>query len=56
MHPSCVAQSSEMPLHGTCFMGASVASPFIAILAQSTPITVCPALTRVAINRADGIA
>jgi hypothetical protein len=57
MHPSCAAQSSEMRLHGTCFTGANVAWPFLAILAQSTPVMVCPAPARAgAINRADGIA
>jgi hypothetical protein len=43
IQPTCLAQSSEMPLHGTCFMGAGVAWSFIAIFTQQSSITVCAA-------------
>jgi hypothetical protein len=36
MQPNSWAQSSEMPLHGTCFMGAGWF--FIAIFAQQSPV------------------
>jgi hypothetical protein len=36
MQPNFLAQSSEMPLHGTCFMGAGWS--FIAIFAQQSPV------------------
>ena len=56
IHPNCMAQSNEMRLHG-CFTGASAALPCTIIVAQSSPIPVCPALARGrAINCADGIA
>ncbi|MGH6823564.1 MAG: hypothetical protein ACREC4_08770 [Methylocella sp.] len=43
MQPTWLAQSSEMPLHGICFMSAGVALSFIAILTQQSSIAVCAA-------------
>jgi hypothetical protein len=52
-----LAQSSEMPLHGTCFMGAGVAWSFIAICAQQSPVAVFAARIQArAMNAAGGIA
>jgi len=56
MHPSCVAQSSEMRLHG-CFMWVGALPPPCDVVAQSTPTTACPVLAEVnAIARAAGTA
>jgi hypothetical protein len=55
MQPNSLAQSSEMPLHGTCFMGAGWS--FIAIFAQQSPAAVCAAPKHAgAMNAAGGIA
>jgi hypothetical protein len=55
MQPNSLAQSSEMPLHGTCFMGAGWS--FIAIFAQQSPVAVFAApIQAVAMNAAGGIA
>jgi hypothetical protein len=52
-----LAQLSEMPLHGVCFIGAGMAWSFIAIFAQQSPVTVCLASPQSdTIKRADGIA
>jgi hypothetical protein len=55
MQPNSLAQSSEMPLHGTCFMGAGWS--FIAIFAQQSPVAVFAApMQRDAMNFGGGIA
>jgi hypothetical protein len=55
IQPTCLAQSSEMPLHGTGFMGAGWS--FIAIFAQQSPVAVFAAPIQVdAVNSAGGIA
>jgi hypothetical protein len=55
MQPNSLAQSSEMPLHGTCFMGAGWS--FIAIFAQQSPVAVFAAPIQAdAMNSAGGIA
>jgi hypothetical protein len=46
-----------MPLHGTCFMGAGMIWPFIAIFAQQSPVAVFAAPIQAdALNSAGGIA
>ncbi|MGH6794173.1 MAG: hypothetical protein ACREDD_00865 [Methylocella sp.] len=47
IQPTWLAQSSEMPLHGICFMGAGVAWSFIAILTQQSSIAACAASIQV---------
>jgi hypothetical protein len=55
MQPNSWAQSSEMPLHGTGFMGAGWS--FIAIFAQQSPVAVfAAAIQGDAMNSAGGIA
>jgi len=54
MQSGWLAQSSEMPLHGTCFMGAGAAWSFIAIFTQQSSIAVCAASIQT--NAAGGIA
>jgi hypothetical protein len=57
MQPNSLAQSSEMPLHGICFMGAGVTWSFITIVAQQSSVTVwVPSPQTGPIKRADGIA
>jgi hypothetical protein len=57
MQPNCLAQSSEMPLHGTCFIGAGMAWSCITIFAQQSLVAVCAASPQTAaIKCADGIA
>jgi hypothetical protein len=48
MQPNCLAQSSEMALHGTCFMALA--------FAQQSPVAVCAVSIQVdAINSGRGI-
>jgi hypothetical protein len=55
MQPTSLAQSSEMLLHGTFFMGAGWS--FIAIYAQQSPVAAFAApLQPDAMNSAGGIA
>ncbi len=55
IQPGWLAQSSEMRLHGACFIGAGVAWSCIAMFAQQSPVFV-PPIQVGAMNSARGIA